>query len=1042
MISIIQSIASPTLMLYWLNLAVVVTIMCAVSLLCAKLIRNCSEVFRHAFIVASLLVLLVTPMAVWVGSHSQLGLLTIKNTHLAETPSLLSPGTPGLARFPWEEFVSHPSSIDQDAVGTEASNSSASESASAPAHLGADIPWRQVGSSLLLMMWCCGTLWLIFRTIRGGMLIRKHLCLSIPATEKLILAATKSAAQRVGLARVPSIFKSGLVPVPFSTGVCYSAVILPEAFLREANRAEMEAVLTHELAHIVRRDHWVGLVQRLTVALFWWNPLVHHASRVCSSLAEEICDDYVADSLKNGEDFARTLVAMAERVVTHLDIPLAIEILPARRHNLERRITRLMQKERKMKTRLSLNHVVLVSLFGLLMTGTTVLSTVWADSRVDVPAGFAETEAVPADPEETTNTLDEASTEQMASVEEPVEKNEETSIPAQVDTLARRIATRPQMTLRLLPESLEVWTFKRLSPDGLRMVYAAGTMDYPARYYQMIIVSDLSTGVERKYDQAGINFPPVWSPDGKRIAFLDRSDIVSSPDSALAYPNPWFGQTVSILTLESGDVEKTDIRGLPCDWSRDGRFLLVIDMKDDWMDDEKYNGIQLVDLKTGEAQTVIRPFQWDMQGLPRLSPDGSYVVYNALGDEDKQHIYVQPIDSDEPIRMTSHANGSWNPLWSADGKHILFMSEGELGRSNLYSMAFQNGKPTGEPEIAVSDMGKNIKLDSCSNSGSLLFSEFRGYSYQVVSTNIDPVSGGILGEPVELTDRKSQAIWPVWSRNGQYIAYYYYEKYEETESEDSRLCIMNSDGSDKRTLGSVKAWTGKGRTIALWHPDNEHILYPGKEAHPENPGETLAGIYSISIRTRERKLIYRDPNFTGTMHLSPDGKHLALTSKSDQMRQLYIIDYDGQNRRQLAESVNGITWPIFTPDGKEIIYTYKTLEESENRFGGGSIMAVSTQGGEPREIFAGERVRFCTPYSSWLPDGRYVFRILGRDQDNQAQYAIKLDGKSEPVQVSDYSGEGYSISPDGTKAVFNPITKVSKLWLMSDFLPNAEAAVK
>ena len=62
MTSIIQSIASPTAMLYWLNLAVVVTLMCAASLLLVKIFQNRSEVFRHAFVVVSLLVLLVTPL--------------------------------------------------------------------------------------------------------------------------------------------------------------------------------------------------------------------------------------------------------------------------------------------------------------------------------------------------------------------------------------------------------------------------------------------------------------------------------------------------------------------------------------------------------------------------------------------------------------------------------------------------------------------------------------------------------------------------------------------------------------------------------------------------------------------------------------------------------------------------------------------------------------------------------------------------------------------------------------------------------------------
>lgn len=126
MTSIIQSIASPTAMLYWLNLAVVVTLMCAASLVLVRICRNRSEIFRHAFLVVSLLVLLATPIAVWVGSHSQLGLLTIKDAHLVGSSSVHPLGAPWELPFPWEEFEGGPTFNDQNAV--------ASEMASSPAH--------------------------------------------------------------------------------------------------------------------------------------------------------------------------------------------------------------------------------------------------------------------------------------------------------------------------------------------------------------------------------------------------------------------------------------------------------------------------------------------------------------------------------------------------------------------------------------------------------------------------------------------------------------------------------------------------------------------------------------------------------------------------------------------------------------------------------------------------------------------------------------------------------------------------------------------
>ena len=877
-------------------------------------------------------------------------------------------------------------------------------STSRTSDLGAHIPWAELGFNLLLVVWCCGTIWFVFQTVRGWMLIQKYFGLSSLLTDERILIASKMAARKVGLANVPPVFNSPSVSVPLSTGVFRSAIILPENFLRSTDQEELEAVLIHELAHIMRRDHWVGLIQRLTVAIYWWNPLIHRVSHHCSSLAEEICDDHVTTSLKSGEAFARLLVTMAERVVNRVDIPLAIGILPARTHELERRVIRLMQKERKVKTRLTLNQVVLVSLFGLLMAGTSVFSTVRADSRLDVQADNSESASVTsnepdgdaANLNEDTNSVGETSSEEKTPTKEFAKQKSETSSPAEGQLTSAKSASLSQTTLRLLQENYD-GTPKRLSPDGTKMAFSKGSL---------IIVSNLSTGLERKYEKA-VGGYPEWSPDGQKIAFFDNE------------------QQVSILTLDSGDVEKTDIRNaVPRDWSRDGRFLLVVDPRRD----EKHEGLQLVNLQTGERQIVVKPYKHYITRFPRLSPDGNHVVYRDSVDDNNSDIFVRPIGSEKSIRVTSHEGEDISPIWSADGKQILFMSNRVIGRWDLLANAFLDRMPIGEPKSVLSGMGNNVSLHSYSRSGQLLFSR-QDMRFHIFSTKVEPASGTILGDPEQLTNSGLRESNPNWSRNGKHISYY-----QQTSAFGIHLCVMNSGGGNKKTLGRVDAFRG----ATAWLPDNEHILYPGREIDPDNPEERLNGVYSISIRSRERKLIYQDPEFWGHMDLSPDAKHLAVMSGDSEQTELYIVDIDGKHRRQLVRSNNAIWSPKFTPDGKQIIYA-NVAYEKDRTTSRSSIMAVPLDGGEPREIYAHENGQdyVDTEHASWLRDGRYVFDIKF-NPGRRFHYALSLDGKSAPVKLSPKKGNSFSVSPNGNRAVFDNGKHDWKLWLMSGFLLDDE----
>ena len=119
------------------------------------------------------------------------------------------------------------------------------------------------------------------------------------------------------------------------------------------------------MAHIARRDHWVGLGQRLAAVLFWWNPLVYRVGHESAELREEICDNYVMLVHGEGQRLARILVDLAERATIRPLLPSTVGVLEPSLAGLTGRITRLLDRERNMETRMNLRSKVLVCLVGL-----------------------------------------------------------------------------------------------------------------------------------------------------------------------------------------------------------------------------------------------------------------------------------------------------------------------------------------------------------------------------------------------------------------------------------------------------------------------------------------------------------------------------------------------------------------------------------------------------------------------------------------------------------------------------------------------------
>jgi hypothetical protein len=139
--------------------------------------------------------------------------------------------------------------------------------------------------------------------------------------------------------RRPRLRVSGRVRVPFSCGLLRPTVVLPAAFAERSPEVLLRWVLTHELAHVERRDALGCLLLRLGQVVYYPLPWLWSLCRQV-----RLCQEYLADAAAvacagNAEDYAQFLLGWA----TVPSPPAGVAGVSGRPSDLYRRITMLLQ---------------------------------------------------------------------------------------------------------------------------------------------------------------------------------------------------------------------------------------------------------------------------------------------------------------------------------------------------------------------------------------------------------------------------------------------------------------------------------------------------------------------------------------------------------------------------------------------------------------------------------------------------------------------------------------------------------------------------
>ena len=206
----------------------------------------------------------------------------------------------------------------------------------------------------------------------------------------------------------------------------------------------------------------------------------------------------------------------------------------------------------------------------------------------------------------------------------------------------------------------------RLSPDGrnLALTRRLNADDFTMGIFVMPLYED---GGEAHLisDAASWTTIPVWSPDGKRIAFIREE------------PNAFDRYTtriseVMVMNADGTDLQQVsggiiDIHNYDVNWSDDGQSVYF------WGWQKGANiGLHRVDVATHETEFI--PDQY-LDGSPHwtqsaISPDGTKRVITEKRDDGTTARLLRDETTGETHFLTDYAT-TWNPIWLPDGKRLV-----------------------------------------------------------------------------------------------------------------------------------------------------------------------------------------------------------------------------------------------------------------------------------------------------------------------------------------------------------------------------------
>ncbi len=154
---------------------------------------------------------------------------------------------------------------------------------------------------------------------------------------------------------------------PFVWGIFKGSIYLPKSFTLISDSNQQNAILAHELSHIVRLDALVNLLQIIAQSLFWFHPFVWWANKRIRAEREKCCDEMaIAQTAAEPKAFSSAIVNTL--IIEHksaMAVPTLAVAGPVK--NIEERIKTIMKPNKKFYKKPTFLNTLLILLLALII---------------------------------------------------------------------------------------------------------------------------------------------------------------------------------------------------------------------------------------------------------------------------------------------------------------------------------------------------------------------------------------------------------------------------------------------------------------------------------------------------------------------------------------------------------------------------------------------------------------------------------------------------------------------------------------------------